>query len=281
MTINHLCVDDVEIGYTDEGMGPPIVFVHGVYVTGAVWSDVASLLAHEHRCIVPTWPLGAHEVPTSSQANLGVLAAGRRIGKFLDALDLSNVTLVANDTGGGIVQAALANPDNYLRRVGRLVFTNCDSFEYFPPAGFAPLVKLCRLNAPLGAGALRLLASQPGIDYFTSAVTRRGIERTRRAAIFGGFVASSAVRRDAVRLTADLHPRYTMAAIGAMNEYQRPVLVAWGDADKVFPVAHARRLADAFPQARLRLIGGAGAYVMLDEPIETANAIAQFIADTA
>jgi pimeloyl-ACP methyl ester carboxylesterase len=72
-----------------------------------------------------------------------------------------------------------------------------------------------------------------------------------------------------------------MAAIGAMNEYQRPVLVAWGDADKVFPVADARRLADAFPQATLRLIRGGGAYVMLDEPIETAKAIAQFIADTA
>ena len=135
MTINHLCVDEVEIAYTDEGTGHPIVFVHGV-------------------CIVPTWPFGAHEVPTPKEADLGVLAAGRRIGKFLEALDLSNVTLVANDTGGGIVQAASAEPDGYSSRVGRLVLTNCDSFEHFPPAGFAPLVKLCRLNATLGSGVL-------------------------------------------------------------------------------------------------------------------------------
>jgi pimeloyl-ACP methyl ester carboxylesterase len=94
MTINHLCVDEVEIAYTDEGTGHPIVFVHGV-------------------CIVPTWPFGAHEMPTPKEADLGVLAAWRRIGKFLEALDLSNVTLVVNDTGRGIVQAALADPDGY------------------------------------------------------------------------------------------------------------------------------------------------------------------------
>jgi pimeloyl-ACP methyl ester carboxylesterase len=279
MTINHLRVDDVEIGYTDEGEGPPIVFVHGVYVTGAVWSDLSSLLAHEHRCIVPTWPFGAHEEAAAKEADLGVLAAGRRIGKFLDALDLSNVTLVANDTGGGIVQAALSNPEANFRRIGRLVFTNCDSFEHFPPVGFAPLVKICRFSATLGAGVLSVLASRRGIDYFASAVTRRGIARTRRAAIFGGFVASPAVRRDAVRLTADLHPRYTMAAVDAMTDYQKPVLVVWGNADKVFPVAQAHRLAGAFPQATLRLIEGGG--VMLDQPEETADAIGQFIADSA
>src|SRR5262249_62165328 len=97
--------------------------------------------------------------PVGPGVELGVAAAGRRILKFLDTLDLSDVTLVANDTGGGIVQAALGNSLLDFGRVARLVFTNCDSFEHFPPSGFAPLVRLCRLNATLGAGGLRPFAN--------------------------------------------------------------------------------------------------------------------------
>ena len=143
-------IDDAEIEYTDIGSGPPLVFVHGVYVTGALWQDVAHRLSGDYRCIMPTWPFGAQSKPVGPGVDIGVVAAGRRLMKFLEVLDLSDVTLVGNDTGGGIVQAALGNDGLDFGRVARLVFTNCDSFENFPPSGFAPLVKMCKLNAVLG-----------------------------------------------------------------------------------------------------------------------------------
>jgi pimeloyl-ACP methyl ester carboxylesterase len=270
-------VDDAEIEYNDTGSGPPLVFVHGVYVTGALWDDVVQRLSAGHRCIVPTWPLGAHRKPVGPGVDLGVQAAGRRIVKFLEALDLSDVTLVANDTGGGIVQAALGNDLLDFGRVARLVFTNCDSFEHFPPSGFAPLVRLCRLNATLGAGVLRLLASGPGLNQFASAVTRHGIDSARRPAIFGGFASSAEVRREAVRLTADLNPSHTLAATTAIKAWDKPVLLAWGSADKLFPMSHAQRLADAFPNATLHTIDDSSTYVMLDQPDETASAITAFV----
>ncbi|MCV7231640.1 alpha/beta fold hydrolase [Mycobacterium branderi] len=273
-------VDDAEIEYTETGSGPPLVFVHGVYVTGAVWDDVAQRLSQTHRCIVPTWPFGAHRIPVGPGVDLGVAAAARRIAKFLEVLDLSGVTLVANDTGGGIVQAALGNDLLAFDRVARLVFTNCDSFEHFPPSGFAPLVRLCRLNATLGAGVLRLLATGPGLDRFASAVTRHGIDDDRRPAIFDGFITSGQVRREAVSLTADLNPRYTLAATAAMKTWDKPVLVAWGDADKLFPVSHAQRLVDTFPHATLHTIKDSSTYVMLDQPDETAGAISAFANST-
>ena len=190
---------------------------------------------------------------------------------------VSDVTLIANDTGGGIVLAALADPTLDWSRVSRLVFTNCDSYEHFPPSGFAPLVRLCRLNATVGALVLRLLATGPGQSRFASIVTRHGIDPARRPAIFGGFVTSAAVRREAVRLTADLHPRYTMAATAAIETWPKPVLLAWGDGDQLFPMAHARRLADAFPHAELHTIEDSSTYVMLDQPDQTATAIKKFV----
>ena len=277
---NTVVVDNVEIEYDDMGSGPPLVFVHGVYVTGALWGDVAARLSREHRCIVPTWPFGAQRKAVGAGVDIGVEAAGRRILKLLEVLDLSDVTLVANDTGGGIVLAALGNNLDDFDRVARLVFTNCDSFEHFPPSCFAPLARLCRFNTTLGAGVLRLLATKPGLDMFASKVTRHGIDTARRTEIFGGFASSADVRREAVALTADLDPRYTLAATPAINAWEKPVLLAWGNADELFPISHAERLADAFPHAVLHAIDDGSTYVMLDQPDETASAIAEFIKRT-
>ena len=277
---NTAVVDNVEIEYDDMGSGPPLVFVHGVYVTGALWGDVAERLSRSYRCIVPTWPFGAQRKAVGAGVDIGVEAAGRRILKLLEVLDLSDVTLVANDTGGGIVLAALGNNLDDFDRVARLVFTNCDSFEHFPPSGFAPLARLCRFNTTLGAAVLRLLATKPGLDMFASKVTRHGIDKARRNEIFGGFASSAEVRREAVALTADLDPRYTLAATTAINAWEKPVLLAWGNADELFPISHAERLADAFPHAVLHAIDDGSTYVMLDQPDETASAIAEFLKRT-
>src|SRR5215218_826320 len=102
-------VGDVDVVYTDTGSGPPVVFVHGAYVTGALWDDVVDRLSDRHRCIAPTFPFGAQAESVGPGVDLGVHSSGRRIVAFLESLELSDVTLVANDTGGGIVLAALGN----------------------------------------------------------------------------------------------------------------------------------------------------------------------------
>lgn len=277
MTTATVVVADAEIEYTDTGAGSPLVFVHGAYVTGAVWDDVIARLSEKHRCVAPTWPFGAQRRPLGAEVDVGVVAAGRRIIGLLERLDLRDVTLVANDSGGGIVLSALGILGLDWSRVARLVFTNCDSFEHFPPKAFAPLVKLCRVNNDAGGLALRALAAPPGLAFFKRAVTKNGIAKERHSAIFGGFLHSRDVRRDAVRFSAELNPRHTAAAVPAIGKWSKPVLVLWGTEDDLFPISHARRLADAFPDATLRLVKGASTYVMLDRPGETAVAIRTFV----
>lgn len=271
-------VDDCEIEYIDVGAGAPIVFVHGAYVTGALWDDVVARLSDDHRCIAPTWPFGAQATPVGDNVDVGIAAAGRRIIGLLEQLDLRDVTLVANDSGGGIVLSALGILGLDWSRVSRLVFTNCDSYEHFPPKSFAPVVKLCRVSGSVGALALRALSTPPGLAFFKRAVTRDGIAKERDAAIFGGFLRSADVRRDAVRFSAALDPRHTAAAAPAIGKWTKPVLVVWGTCDDLFPVSHARRLANDFPHAALRLVEGSSTFLMLDRPTETASAIKAFVA---
>src|SRR5687768_4283636 len=91
-------IDYRELGPAD---GPTAVLVHGFLVDDGVWADVPErLAARGMRVLAPTWPLGAHRTPAAAVADLSPLGVARIIGSFLAALDLRDVTLVGNDTGG-------------------------------------------------------------------------------------------------------------------------------------------------------------------------------------
>ena len=272
MPTESVHVDGLDIEYTDTGSGPVVLFVHGVYVTGALWDDVVDELGDGFRSIVPTWPLGAHSTP-SRGADLGAEAAARRIVHFTEALDLRDVTVVANDTGGGLVLAALGDPTLDTSRFGRLVLTNCDSYEHFPPGSFAQIVKLCAFSPRIGGAVLRLLATGPGQSFFLKAVCRHAPSPERQREIFGAFATSADARRDAVRVTASLDPALTLRAASAIEAFDKPVTLAWGVEDQLFPLDHGRRLQEAFPHAELIEIPDSSTYVMLDASGRLAAAI--------
>jgi pimeloyl-ACP methyl ester carboxylesterase len=265
-------VDGLDIAYTDAGAGPTVLFVHGVYVAGALWDDVVAELGDGFRCVVPTWPLGAHSTPTGN-ADLGAEAAARRIVHLMEALDLRDVTVVGNDTGGGLVLAALGDTTLDTSRIARLVLTNCDSYEHFPPGAFAHIVRLCRLSSAAGRAVLRLLATGPGQSFFLKAVCRRAPTSQRQREIFGAFATGKTARHDAVQVTASLDPSLTLRAASAIEAFDKPVTLVWGAKDRLFPLAHARRLLGAFPHARLCEIADSATYVMLDAPQELAEAV--------
>src|SRR5688500_16137226 len=122
------------IHYREYGAGEPVVFVHGFAVDGRLWEPVAQRLAEQGmRCIVPTWPFGSHRTAMNPDADLAPPACARLIGDFLAELDLRNVTIVGNDSGGAVTQMLVTNDAS---RIGRLVLTNCVAFEKFPPGVF-------------------------------------------------------------------------------------------------------------------------------------------------
>lgn len=277
-TDDAIDLDGARIRYRSTGDGPTVVFVHGVYVGGGLWHDVVDRL-DDFTCIVPTWPLGAHSDP-APDADVSAAAAAVRIPALLEALDLTDVTLVGNDTGGGLCLAALATGHTGLARIGRLVLTNCDSYEHFPPKGFDRIAAISRKVPPIGAAFIRFLASRPGRRYFMKSVCVHPPAGADADRIFEAFATSKAARADALRTTQSLVPSVTLDAVDALRAFDRPVLLAWGVDDELFPIAHAERLADDFRDARLVPIEDAATFVMVDQPDRLGLAIAEFARDT-
>ena len=142
------------VHYRDEGAGPPIVLIHGLLVNGRVWERLVPLLSTSSRVIVPDLPLGSHPQAMKPSADLSPTGLAALIAELIERLDLRDVTLVGNDTGGALCQLVVTG---HPERLGRLVLVNCDAFEHFPPPPFKGVVKfLSRVPgsvAGLAAGA--------------------------------------------------------------------------------------------------------------------------------
>ena len=91
------------IAYRERGSGEPIVFIHGLLVNGDLWRKVVPELSKDYRCIAPDLPLGSHTRRDERGADLSPYGVAKLIDDFLAALDLRDVTLVGNDTGGALL----------------------------------------------------------------------------------------------------------------------------------------------------------------------------------
>ena len=96
-------------------------------------------------------------------------------------------------------------------------------------------------------------------------------------AYFNQFLQDSAVRSDLSRFLAAVSNRDTLVAAAAFPQFNRPVLIAWGERDFIFPARIARRLQRDFPNAELQFIPNSRAFVPEDQPERLAELIAHFV----
>jgi pimeloyl-ACP methyl ester carboxylesterase len=267
------------VHYRESGEGPPIVFVHGLLVDGRLWRKVTPLLEGQFRCIVPEFPLGSHPEPLNPDADLSPPGLARIVAGVLEGLDLENVTLVANDTGGAISQITAAN---HPERIGRLVLTNCDAFENFLPPAFRPMQWAAKLPGGLTAmmagmrfEPLRRLPNAYGRLIkrdFAGAPTREWVNP---------YLTDKGIRRDVIKVLKGIDPKYTFEAAEKLRTFDRPTMIAWAVEDRFFKLSFAERLAETIKGAKLERIQDSYTFVSEDQPERLAALIDAFAREPA
>ena len=270
-----MCWEQATIDYRvlgpEDSPHPPVLFVHGILVDNRLWVEVAERLAQQgFRCFLPNWPLGSHTIPVNDGADLSPHGVATMIHDFIASLGLSDVTLVGNDTGGGLCLLLI---DAYPDDVGRVVLTNCDAFDKFPPFPFTMVFAMLRgpksiktlfatmrikalRHSPLGFGLL--VKPDPALTASWLAPCRNDTRICRDLATLLRRVARTDLTDVSTRL-----PRFT-----------KPVTVVWGQRDRCFTPALGRRLAALFPNSTMVEVPGARTFVALDDPAAVVDAIA-------
>lgn len=277
MSTEHIDLSAGRIRYRDVGEGPAIVFVHGLLVNGALWRKVTPALEGDYRCIVPDLPLGSHTVPIDEQADVSPPGLARLILELIEKLDLNDVTVVANDTGGALTQIMMTQPGN--ERIARVVLTPCDAFDNFLPPAFKGLQYAARVQ-PLLTALVQPLRLRPlrRLPLAFGWLTKRPIDDAEAEdGYIRPFFTRGEVRRDVARVLRGIDSKYTNEAASKLGSFDRPVLIAWATEDKVFPVEHAHELAKLLPDARVEEIPDSYSFVPEDQPDRLAELIRDFV----
>jgi pimeloyl-ACP methyl ester carboxylesterase len=259
------------------GAGPTIVFLHGLLMDSSLWSDVIGELASDYRCVAPTLPLGAHRHAVTLDADLSLHSIAQAVEDLIDRLDLQDVTLVGNDTGGALVQLMMGRPSS---RIGRVVLVSCDAFDNFPPGLTGKTLFMSGKFPPaLFNVFMQHLRVRPirRLPIVFGWLTKRGDTRTKQW--LKPLFSRRDIRRDTIRVlqAAAADPQILVDAAPSLSEFDRPALVLWAREDRVMPISGGRRLAELLPNSRFVEVEDSYTLVPLDQPARLAELVRDFV----
>ena len=240
------------ISYVERGSGPVALFVHGILLNGYLWRHQLAQLGHLRRCIAVD--LLAHgNTETSAVQDVSVSANAHMLAEFLDALQIDQVDLVGNDSGGGVCQIFAAF---YPDRVRSLTLTNCDAHDNWPPEAFKPFVAMVAggglpqtLNAMLSDKSVYRSPQALGLAY----------ERPQDVAddTIGTYLAPHvrSVQRthDLERFVNAFDCRHTVEIEKPLKRLKAPTLIVWGTDDIFFDVKWSHWLEQTIPGTKRRV----------------------------
>ena len=261
-----------EVRVQEIGEGPPILFIHGVAVAGSSWVMLANALKDEFRCILIDRPgCGLSDPipggPLTSPAEYKRFAEDL-VPDVLDGLGLDAAPIACTSMGGFFgFRAAIAHP----QRVTKLV-------EYSWPMGTpmsqVPMMMRLGSPAPMKAMMVRMPIAPRAVKMmFNQVGMKRAIESGR---FDDDMIAwSLAIMKHTETLKSETDNNTFISLRGENpevlftdEELQRvdvPVLLLWGDEDRMAGEPEARVFASRLPDATLELVRRAGHAPWIDE----------------
>ena len=256
------------ISYAEAGTGPVALFVHGVLLNGHLWRHQLAELSDMRHCIAVD--LLAHgETEIAADQDVSVTANAQMLQEFLDALEVDQVDLVGNDSGGGVAQIfAALNPS----RVRSLTLTDCDAHDNWPPEAFKPFLEMAAAGG-LGGALDAMLADK---NFFRSAqALGPAYEHPERLAdetieaYLRPLVRTDRRTRDFQRFLAAFDCKHTLAVEAQLRKLTAPTLIVWGTDDIYFDVRWSHWLAETIPGTRRRVeLNGARIFFPEERPAE-------------
>lgn len=259
-----------KVHYIDEGVGRPILFLHGNPTWSFLYRGVVIRLRQKFRCIAVDYPgfglsVRPEDYDYTPREHAGI------VRDLVRSLDLRDLTIMGHDWGGPIGMRVAVDE---LPRLRALVMGNtwywpldswqAKSFAYFvsmAPVQSLILVHNLYVERVLPLGVKHRLAEEVLHHYreaLPSPKSRIGVAELARQLIEGSDWLAD-LEEDAAN------------ALGNV-----PLLLTWGIHDVAFPRRTMERFREDFRLARVHRLD-AKHYIQEDEPGEIATAIEAFL----
>ncbi len=251
----------VDLWVREEGQGPPILLLHGIGGSHAVWNAIAPELARRFRILAPDLR-GHGRSPSPSAPEFGFAALESDLVRLLDARGESSVHLVGLSAGALLaLRFGLDLParTRSVTLIGGSVYTDAHTraiterwAEAYTKDGVDGL-------------ALRLLKDLYYPDWIEAHM--EVADRLREELAHADFRGPALWGREASRFDE----RSRIAELAA------PTLIVQAMDDQVVDAAHGRILRQSILHAQLRILAQTGHLVPVERPTETLEALVAFV----
>lgn len=266
-------IDGHRLHYVDEGSGPVILFSHGTPEWSFGWRDLIKGLRGQFRCVAPDLlGMGLSDKPLD--ADYSCQAHAERLTRFITALGLKDIALVANDFGLSIaLHYATIFPEN-VRKIsifnGWMWPVNTDP-HYARPArmmrGWLGKWLYKRFNFPVNVIQPAAFGDRKKLTPAIHAHYRQALPNP------DARVAAYAFSRQL--LDASFFWSQLWLRRGLLSKI--PMLIFWGMKDKFVPPYELEKWVKAFPDARVIRFEGAGHFVQEEEAATMVERLREFL----
>lgn len=254
----------------------PVVLLHGVAGSSATWLPVLSELARRQfpRAVIAPDALGHGGSAKPRNGDYSLAAQATTVRDLLLLLGHKRATLAGHSLGGG---TALQFAYQYPEMCGRLVLVSSGGLG----RTVSPVIRASKLP---GAGAFLRVAVNRAVGSSLERHSRGWQAERRELARHLASLADAGARRaylHEVGAAIDLRGQRLTATDRLYLTEAVPSLIVWGEKDRIIPVEHGHRAANAMPGSRLVVFGGCGHFPHCGEPRRFADVLTDFVYSTA
>jgi haloalkane dehalogenase len=237
------------IAYIERGSGRPTLLLHGFPLSSFQWRGVIERLSGTRRCLAPDM-MGLGYTEVADGQSVTPAAQAKMLATFLDRLNVGEVDLIANDSGGAVAQLFLIS---HPERVRTLLLTNCDVETDSPPAAVLPIIEAAR------TGIYPDLFLEPWLRHKDVARSANGLggmcyskprypSDTALEQYLGPLVASASRKALVNRYTLGLTPNPLEGISSQLRKCSVPTRIVWGMSDGIFSTRSPEYLASVLPR---------------------------------
>jgi pimeloyl-ACP methyl ester carboxylesterase len=259
-------VGGLKINYFEDGTGPDLVLLHGMFGDYLDWAPVLEPLARRFHVVAPDLPgFGQSDKPAAKYTAEFFVDS---LHQFFEMVRLASVTLVGNSFGGQIALLyALRRPS----KVSNLVLVNSGGFREVPEAE--------RNMARAILSQDNLLKMPPAMIplIFSKVFVKESAEKERYLAKQAAKLKAADYSEYVRALVRSIDLSMTTNLLEELPNIKCPALILCGKEDTVVPPEQAREAARRLPQATLQIMKDCGHMPQLEAPEEFTRRIVEQI----